>query len=114
VNVEHLRVGWCIAAAVSSKMVAGYGYGGIFTPRRFQNSALMAVAERETKTDIYVVPRYVECLKPLRSRIPANRVLTTLNIAFSVTYYMELRNALTIYCIYHFMLAKVKLVVWTL
>ena len=38
-------------------------------------------------------------------------VITTLNIVFSVTYYLELHNAITIYCISHFLPTKVKLIV---
>ena len=39
---------------------------------------------------------------------------TTLNIIFSVTYYLELCNAISIYCISHILPTNVKLVVWTL
>jgi hypothetical protein len=39
---------------------------------------------------------------------------TTLLIVFSVTYYLELCNAVTIYCISHLSPTKVKLVVRTL
>ena len=40
--------------------------------------------------------------------------VTTLNLIFSVTYYLELRNAITVNCSSHFLPTKVKLVVWTL
>ena len=36
---------------------------------------------------------------------------TTLNIVFSVTYYLESCNVITIYCTSHFQSTKVKLVV---
>ena len=39
--------------------------------------------------------------------------ITTLNIVFSATYYMEIRNTTTINCVYHFLQTKVELVVWT-
>ena len=39
---------------------------------------------------------------------------TTLNIIFSVTYYLELHNAISIYCASHILPTDVKLVVWTL
>ena len=38
----------------------------------------------------------------------------TLNIVFSITYYLELYNVVILYCISHFMPTKVELVVWTL
>ena len=40
--------------------------------------------------------------------------LSTLNMIFSATYYLELRNAIIVYCAYHFLQTMVKLVVWTL
>jgi hypothetical protein len=39
---------------------------------------------------------------------------TTLNMIFSVTEYMELRNAISIYCTSHILWTNNKLVVWTL
>ena len=41
------------------------------------------------------------------------RNISTLNI-ISVTYYLELRNAISIYCTSHISSTNVKLVVWTL
>ena len=41
-------------------------------------------------------------------------VLTTLNMIFNVTYYLELHNAIFICCISHILPTNVKLVVWTL
>jgi hypothetical protein len=38
----------------------------------------------------------------------------TQNVIFSVTYYVELRNAITVYCASHFLPTMVELVVWTL
>ena len=85
--VEHLRVGWFLrrwspgmAMVVSSSLLD-------FRIRPWRPW------RRETRTDIYLVPRYAECLKPLRSRIPAYRVLTTVNIAFSVTYYFGITQS---------------------
>ena len=43
-----------------------------------------------------------------------NATNTTLIIVSSVTYHLELCNAITIYCISHLSPTKVKLVVWTL
>ena len=40
-------------------------------------------------------------------------LIGALNIVFSITYYLELCNAVTIYCAYYFWPAKAKLVVWT-
>jgi hypothetical protein len=37
-----------------------------------------------------------------------------LNIVFSVTYYLELCDAISIYCISHILSTNVTLVVWTL
>ena len=42
------------------------------------------------------------------------RLNTTLDIVFTVTYYLELRNAIAIYSIFHILPKNVKLVVWTL
>jgi hypothetical protein len=38
---------------------------------------------------------------------------TTLNMIFSVTYYMELHNFITVYCESHFLQTKVESIVWT-
>ena len=38
---------------------------------------------------------------------------STLNIIFSVTYYLGLHNAISINCTSHILQANVKLVVWT-
>ena len=38
----------------------------------------------------------------------------TLNVIFRVTYYLESRNAISIYCRSHILPTNVKLVVWTL
>ena len=38
----------------------------------------------------------------------------TLNVVFSVTCHLELRNTISIYCISHILPIDVKLVVWTL
>ena len=35
----------------------------------------------------------------------------TLNMIFSVTYYLELQNAITIFCTSHFLPTKVELIV---
>ena len=40
--------------------------------------------------------------------------LAQVNIVFSVTSYLELCKAITIYCTSHLLPTKVKLVVWTL
>ena len=39
---------------------------------------------------------------------------TTLNMKFSFTYYLELCNLVSIYCISHILSKNVKLIVWTL
>ena len=39
---------------------------------------------------------------------------TTLNMIFSVTYYLKLQNAISIYYISHILPTNVKLIVWTL
>ena len=41
-------------------------------------------------------------------------LVSTLNMTFSVTYYLELHNTIIVYCTSHFLPAKVQLVVWTL
>ena len=42
-------------------------------------------------------------------------VKTKLHIVFDATYYLELHNAITIYCIsFLFLLTKVELIFWTL
>ena len=38
----------------------------------------------------------------------------TLSMVFSAIYYLELRNAIIIYCASHFLLSMVELVVWIL
>ena len=38
----------------------------------------------------------------------------TQNMIFSVTYYLELCNAIIVYCTFHFLPTMVKLVVYTL
>ena len=42
------------------------------------------------------------------------RVTSALNMIFSVTYYLELHNAISIYCISCILSTNVKFVVWTL
>lgn len=42
------------------------------------------------------------------------RLITSLHIVFGVIYYLELRSALTVYCMCFFNPKKDKLVVWTL
>ena len=50
----------------------------------------------------------------LTSQILSSHAINTLNIVFSVTYYLELCNTIYIYCIYHILPKNVKLVVWIL
>ena len=38
----------------------------------------------------------------------------TLNMIFSVTYYLELHNAISIYCSSHILPTNVELIIWTL
>jgi hypothetical protein len=40
--------------------------------------------------------------------------MITQNMTFSVAYYLELRNAITVYCASHFLPTMVELVVLTL
>ena len=40
--------------------------------------------------------------------------MSTLNMLFSVTYYLKLCNVIIVYCASHFLPAIVELVVWTL
>ena len=41
-------------------------------------------------------------------------MLTKLNMIFSVTYYLELHNAISIYCTSHIVPTNYKLAVWAL
>ena len=40
--------------------------------------------------------------------------VTTLNMIFSVTYYLEVYNVIYVYCISHILPTNVELVLWTL
>ena len=41
-------------------------------------------------------------------------MITTQNMIFSVAYYLELRNAIFVYCASHFLPTMVEMAVWTL
>ena len=49
---------------------------------------------------------------PKKKLVSDSARFSTLDFVFSVTYYLELRNAITVCCISHFLPTKVKLVVW--
>ena len=53
-----------------------------------------------------LLPIYLKFCPPLKGGI--------LNIAFSVTYYLEISNAIFICCISHIFPTNIKSVVWTL
>ena len=78
---------------------------GMMLLLRVWESILIKQPLESNVKNISLVPQHVVLLVKYK-------LTTTLNIVFSITYYLELLNAVSIYCISHILPIILELVVW--